>query len=393
MNTSKKSWYICLIIFLTIPICQCDIKEKFYRPDLPEQMCAIGLVDIDDTLSYDICQYCHFPYVDTLISSKKVYFEKSYQSEYSDGSIDNFREFTFTISDGEKDMFTYHFDGQIRNPIIEIPSHLIFNSGRKYFIYASEKDAPDIMEECIVPDPAPDISLVSLKTGISILDLPKEGCYFWVDGPGDVRDPLKEDTTTYTRRFAEIEFSFSNNNPESYYALFLIGSPINVSLWGDYGPGNDAPNFLNYNILESNTDGFFYKYKGGGTIQHFCWQFPAHAYQLDCTHYDTLNTFFIDGSKIPDGNCIIKISTYWDDVQYIPSFIEYFRVRLMSIPKEAYLFYKSLYTYDIRADDPFSELVNINGNIVGGNGIIALCRSRDLIVYSGQTGWMYDPFF
>jgi len=186
MNTSKKSWYICLIIFLTIPICQCDIKEKFYRPDLPEQMCAIGLVDIDDTLSYDICQYCHFPYVDTLISSKKVYFEKSYQSEYSDGSIDNFREFTFTISDGEKDMFTYHFDGQIRNPIIEIPSHLIFNSGRKYFIYANEKDAPDIMAECTVPDPAPDISLVSLKTGISILDLPKEGCYFWVDGQGDV---------------------------------------------------------------------------------------------------------------------------------------------------------------------------------------------------------------
>jgi hypothetical protein len=65
----------------------------------------------------------------------------------------------------------------------------------------------------------------------------------------------------------------------------------------------------------------------------------------------------------------------------------------MSIPKEAYLFYKSLYTYDKRADDPFSELVNINGNITGGNGIFALCRSRDLIVYTGQTGWMYDPFF
>ena len=44
-------------------------------------------------------------------------------------------------------------------------------------------------------------------------------------------------------------------------------------------------------------------------------------------------------------------------------------------------------------DDPFGELININGNVVGGNGIIALCRSRDLIVYTGQTGGRFDPFF
>jgi hypothetical protein len=65
----------------------------------------------------------------------------------------------------------------------------------------------------------------------------------------------------------------------------------------------------------------------------------------------------------------------------------------MSLPKEAYLFYKSLYTYKMERDDPFGELININGNVVGGNGIIALCRSRDLIVNINQTGKMYDPFF
>ena len=65
----------------------------------------------------------------------------------------------------------------------------------------------------------------------------------------------------------------------------------------------------------------------------------------------------------------------------------------MSISKETYLFYKSLYTFNTQKDDPFSELVNINGNIVGGNGIIALCRSRELIVYTDQTGGRYDPFF
>jgi hypothetical protein len=87
------------------------------------------------------------------------------------------------------------------------------------------------------------------------------------------------------------------------------------------------------------------------------------------------------------------VSTYWDNIKYIPSFIEYFRVRLMSIPKEAYLFYKSLYTYKMERDDPFGELININGNVVGGNGVIALCRSRDLIVYTGQTGGRFDPYF
>lgn len=108
---------------------------------------------------------------------------------------------------------------------------------------------------------------------------------------------------------------------------------------------------------------------------------------------DTLYTYFIEGSKIPGGICTMKISTYWNNVKYIPSFIKCFHVRLMSIPKEAYLFYKSLYTYKMERDDPFGELINISGNIVGGNGVIALCRSRDLIVYTGQTGGWCDPFF
>lgn len=68
-------------------------------------------------------------------------------------------------------------------------------------------------------------------------------------------------------------------------------------------------------------------------------------------------------------------------------------IRFVSLLKECYFFYKSLYTYSVQKDDPFSELVNVNGNVVNGNGVIALCRSRELIVYTGQTGGKYDPYF
>jgi hypothetical protein len=233
-----------------------------------------------------------------------------------------------------------------------------------------------------------------VKTGFKILDLPKKGCYYWQGGQDYFGPPLREDTTTYTRRFAEIEFSFSNNNPESYYALFLIGTPIGTRLKLDYSPGFYESNFFNYELLETNTEGFFYKFKGGKTIQQYCPEYDGshRNYILQCMT-DTLYTYFIDGSKIPGGTCTMKIYVQWDNVQFIPSFIKYFRVRLMSMPKEAYLFYKSLYTYKMQRDDPFGELININGNVAGGNGIIALCRSRDLIVYTGQTGGMYDPFF
>lgn len=106
-----------------------------------------------------------------------------------------------------------------------------------------------------------------------------------------------------------------------------------------------------------------------------------------------LSAYFFSASQIRGSICKLNISVQWDGVQFIPEYIKCFRIRLLSIPKEAYLFYKSLYTSKVQNDDPFSELININGNVVNGNGVIALCRSRELIVYTGQTGGMFDPFF
>lgn len=374
MRSVIKILTISLIISLAALFLKCESIEKFFRPDLPEQLCAIGLIDIDDTLNYAICNSS------IKASSKKISFEKSFQSDQSSGP-DYLRDFSFRISDGKEDIFTYHIDEQILYPEIEIPADLKAGSGRKIFFHAGERDTPDISAECIVPDLPPELTLVSLKTWFDIMDFQNnEECFSSNHG-------IQE--STYTRRYAEIEFTFNNTNPESYYALFLIGSP-------EYYPndilglGLKAPSFLNYDILATNTYGFLQTYIGGITIHSYCQTLPGGG--TDCRS-DKLNTYFIDGSKIPGGGCIIKISTCWDNVQYMPSFIEYFRVRLMSIPEEAYVFYKSLYTYKIQADDPFSELVNINGNVVGGNGVISLCRSRDLIVYTGQTGGRFDPFF
>ena len=397
MSLNIKGSKIYPVIFIILLILQCESKERFYRPDLPEQICAIGLIDVDDTLSYDVCQdqfpNCYTCEVDSTISSKMIFFEKSYQTDYSDGSSDMFREFNFKISDDKKDIFFYNSNEPRRNPSIKIPADLKFESGKKYLFNASVKEAPDILAECTVPDLPPELFLESLKTGINIIDLPLKGCYYWQPDEDIFGPPLKEDTTAYTRRFAEIEFSFSNTKPESYYTFFIIGSPLGTLLESDYSPGFQESNFFNFELLETNTDGFFHKYKGGQTVQQYCEEFDgSFSYDLQCMT-DTLYSYFIDGSKIPGGTCIIKIYVQWDNVQYIPSFIKYFRVRLMSLPKEAYLFYKSLYTYKMERDDPFGDLININGNIVGGNGVIALCRSRDLIVYTGQTGGMYNPYF
>jgi hypothetical protein len=53
-------------------------------------------------------------------------------------------------------------------------------------------------------------------------------------------------------------------------------------------------------------------------------------------------------------------------------------VKLLSVPKDFYLFEKNLYTYEKVSEDPFSEPVYLNGNIKDGNGVFAICRSSEL---------------
>ena len=296
-------------------------------------------------------------------------------TEYPDVINDSLREFSFGISNDEKEIIFYKNKLAGKNFEYKISDSISFESGGKYFFHAKEKETPDISAEIMVPKPPPELSLISLKTDILILDK-----------PNDYRCSLGG-VDKFIRRTAEIEFSFSNINPDSYYAVLLIGSYSDSRV--DWSPGWGS-NLIEFNILECNTNGFFFHLHDRKTIQKF--KNRMFNYCGDIVRLRQLSsTYFIDPGRIP--YCTLKISTYWDYERFIPGYIKCFRIRLMSISKETYLFYKSLYTFNTQKDDPFSELVNINGNIVGGNGIIALCRSRELIVYTDQTGGRDDPFF
>jgi hypothetical protein len=104
---------------------------------------------------------------------------------------------------------------------------------------------------------------------------------------------------------------------------------------------------------------------------------------MDGHHYlfqKQLKAFFIDGGKIPDNRCFIKLSTKFQDGHSPFHLIESFRIKLLSIPKQLYLFEKSLYTYEKTSGDPFTEPIYLNGNIKSGNGVFAICRSTDFTI-------------
>ncbi|HOU03286.1 MAG TPA: DUF4249 family protein [Bacteroidales bacterium] len=375
MKSVIKITTVGLIISMSILILQCEGRTRFYRPDLPEQLCAIGIIDIDDTTIYDITFWWHH---DTITFSRSIQFERSYQREYSDGLTDSLRDFKFRISNEYGDMFIYNTRQPTWNPEVKIPLGLSFESGKKYFFHGSEKNAPDISAEITLPELPPPLTLLSCKDYLITLKNPSDSsCHALFLNSCD------PDTVART---SEIEFSFPNLNPNSYYAVLLIGN-YSDSKW-EWGPGRGS-NFLNFSILESNTYGFFSDLHGRRTFQVFCPECFSYIGFME----NPVRAYFIDGSKIPAETCTLKLLTEYANGNILPDSICCFQVRLMSIPEEAYLFYKSLYTYNLMSDDPFRELVNINGNVVGGNGIIALCRSRDLIVTISQTGKMHDPYF
>jgi hypothetical protein len=366
MKSIKKFLSIGLIVSLILLILQCESKESFSRPDLPQKLCTVGIFDIDDNTIYDATY--PWGYRDTLVYARHISFEKSFQFEFSEELNDSLRDFSFRISNENEDIYVYQSNHTTKNLELILPQSLKFESGRKYFMHAREEETPDISAEIVVPAVPPEPKLLSVKTEIVTLDKPYPNtCY-----NKDWLDVLN----------TEIEFSFSNDNPDAYYAILLIGVNTTglpddpwIDLFLQSGSG-----IMAYNVLETNTDGFFYPILG---------REECHCYRLkpSATTYKFYPTsaYFIDGSKIPGGNCTFKLSTENQNGVAIPGYCKSFRVRLMSIPKELYLFEKSLYTYSKVSDDPFAEPVNLKGNIKGGNGVFAICRSRELIVYPDPT--------
>jgi len=344
VNNSRKLSSICLIIISVLLICQCENNEKFYRPNLPEQLCSIGIIDVDDTTNYG--QQNPYSFIDNL---RYISFEKSFQSEFSDEKNDSLRNFSFTISSADKELINYHCDSVIKNlkdfklPLTE------FRSGEKYFLKADEESTNDISAEITVPQPSSKLTLNSIRKE-TIAATQFSGCRWPFD------DSIK---------FAVIDISFYSEG-KSYYALLLEGIGINFSL----PPG--ILGYLDFSIKESNIQGFSAVFPGSKMYHLVC---NDKQIQLNPT---PIKAFFMDGRNMSDNKCDITLLIKFNDGYSLFNVFTSFRIKLLSIPRELYLFEKSLYTYDKVSADPFSEPVYLNGNIKHGNGVFAICRSTEI---------------
>ncbi len=336
-----------ILIMITIFFTCCESNDRFYRPNLPETLCCIGIIDVDDTISdnpqnpYSFNDYLRY-----------ILFEKSYQSEYTEERNDSLKKFSFSISGQNTELFSFHSDSNLK--ILEsykLPESMEFLSGEKYFLKASEEGSYDISAEVIVPEPPLNLILNSVHK-----ETEPATEFIGCNWPFD--DSLK---------YAIIDISFDVNN-KSYYALLLEGIGNNFSL----APG--ILDFLDFSIRESNVHGFFAAVYGIKMHHQFC--IEKRLYWEE----SPVKAYFIDGSKVSDDYCNMTLLVKFNDGYSLYNVFTSFRIKLLSIPRELYLFEKGLYTYGNVTEDPFSEPVYLNGNIKNGNGIFAICRSSEISV-------------
>ena len=289
MKHSNKSLtrfqVISLIIIIILFLIHCESNDRFYRPDLPEKLCSIGIIDADDTTNYDFSLRDFF---DIRNSVRFISFEKSYQKEFPEEIVDSLRDISFKISTINEELYSYQSALPLKSPLyFEIPDSINFISGEKYYFRANEKDFPEITAECTVPGPPPGITLISYNIETTVLSEQLE-CYHPFD-------------SAYTAVFS---ISFNNNSGQNYYYALIIEGGGTIYPFPNpiiyYGP-------INFMIRESNTQGFFAEMQGLNTFHHICEhdglsgeKYPVYAY-------------FIDGSKTFYNKCLITLSTQFHD--------------------------------------------------------------------------------
>jgi len=331
-----------LTIIILVLLISCEGNERFYRPDLPERLSALSIIDADDTTRY-------------------IIFEKSFQAEYPGEDTDSLRELSFTISDADGVIYSFQSGYALKNQsLIRIPNSITFFTGEKYFFRAKERDCPEISSEIAVREP---------PSGLKLLDVSKEIVTNYLIECHDVNsDPVID----------AIKISFDNaESKNSYYALLIesygfipSGGIIPGESWYYMKPWKS---YIEFTVKESDALGFFaifpglIRYNTDPCDDYKLIENPAHAYYMEI-------------SNIPYGKSTIVLTTQSYDGISVPAVQYTFRIKLLSIPEEMYFFIKSLYTYERNTGDPFSEPAYLKGNIEGGYGIFAICRSIELHV-------------
>lgn len=322
------------LILLLILICRCESKDRFYRPNLPEKLSCIGIIDVDDT------------------TLRHISFEKSFQSEYPEELNDSLRDFSFSISSASRELFHYQCSSTIKNiKDLRIPDDILFIPGEKYYLKANEKDAKEITAEIIDINPPSAPQLISVNKVKSMLT-EQPGCYSYGDD---------------TAKSVIISFSFEKDQ-NLYYALLIKG-------WGGSFSSlfTPWPGFMDFSVIEANTPGFFAEIQGLKTYHYIC-----HDKIFITVERSPAYAWLIDGKKIPDSGCHATLAVRFGDEYSIYEVLKAVSIKILSIPEDLYLFEKSLNIYKNISGDPFAEPVYIGGNITGGFGIFALCRSREL---------------
>jgi hypothetical protein len=330
----KLKYLVGLTIIALVLLVQCESNERFYRPNLPEKLTSLGIIDIDDTVL------------------RHISFEKSFQREYSDDLKDSLREFSFSISSSRGELFSYHNDKTIKElKDFKIPTNISFSPGEKYILTAKEKYIPEFSAESLAPYPPAKPSLESIKKEV-----------IEISGSSNCRGFTEA-------KYALIKISFENDlKTGSYYGLMLEATG-----WVEGWLSEPEKILIEYDVKASNTPVFFAIIYGLTTGYWNCGGEGA-------TITPQIRVLFFDGSRIPDNKCVITLATKFHDGYALIDIIKSFRIKLISIPEQLFFFEKSLYTYRNDKGNPFVEPIYLGGNIRGGFGVFALCRSADLFI-------------
>jgi hypothetical protein len=323
---------------------QCESNDRYYRPDLPESLCSIGIIDVDDTTNYS---FSLRDMLDIRNSTRYITFENSYQSEYPKDTGRVLDELEFKIYTDKEEIYYYQNNNIDKDNIkYELPDNLNFLSGETYYLRAKGKNNPEISAKTTVPQPPPDIKIISYV---------KEELY--------IQTPCRTQNTACSATF---KISFDNKSEQkTYYMLMIIGTGMFSFPTPYSGP-------LDFSLRETNTPGFLANMFGLNSFQKNC---DNDSINLQIT---SASAYFIDGSKIQGDKCFLTLSIQYNDFYSPVEELNNVQFKLLSIPKELYLFEKSLNRYQEIKNDPFSEPIYINGNIINGNGVFAICRSASV---------------
>ncbi|MEI6050607.1 MAG: DUF4249 family protein [Bacteroidota bacterium] len=338
-----------IMVFLGLTT-SCEGNERYFRPNLPEKLCCIGILD-DDTINY---RNYYVDLEDKRSNLRFLSFEKSIQSEYLSDLQDSMRMFSFKIFTLNKEVYSYHSVKTIKNLLyFEVPDTIKFVSGETYYLTAQENNSKEISAQSTVPNAPPDISLISIKKEImSTIPL---NCYHPFD-------------TAYSGIF---NISIKNTKEQNqFYAIIVYGKGIFYPFPNPI-PYSGPTDFF---IRESNTIGFYSELQELKIRHHACID------NEQGSEISPAKAYYFCGNQSPDDNFNLTISIPFHNSYSPIVWLESIRIKLLSLPQELYEYEKDVYTYYRNKDDPFSEPINLEGNVKNGNGVFAICKSSSLLL-------------